>query len=58
MSLIRSPGFGQWWHQVKRSLSPDLVTEIDRLSAASDAPIPIHELIPWFVPEDEDRGSL
>ena len=53
-TLVRLPGFQQWWRQygtVHELISPDYVRKIDELG---DSYPSVYEFCPWLEPTDEE----
>jgi hypothetical protein len=54
---VATPGIQQWWTQFKPSSHQDVVAEVERINAASDPPISVHEIWPWFALGDGEAES-
>jgi hypothetical protein len=56
-SFLQMPGMAAWWEHLKPYWNPDFVAHVEGLLASPDCPRPTHEMLPWYLPDDEESDT-
>ena len=51
-TFLQMPGTAAWWQHVKPFFAPDYLAHVEALLSSPDCPPPLHEMLPWYMPDD------